>query len=459
MPLRPPAPLVVLLLALVVGALFAGSASATPMVGAEGDITWGSTHAEIDREIALFKSSGLASVRASVSWKGTEPNSAGVLNTNWMSELDYAISHAEAAGLDVLVPLTAAVPYWASTDPAKYTDSTGQHWNPAYPPTSNADYADWARRMAAHFSAMGVKSFEIWNEPNHKAFWAPSPSATAYATLLHSAAAAVRAAAPGARIILGGLSGNDYAYLDALYAAGAKSDFDVVAVHPYSGSNSPYTDWRDTLGRWSKDCFCGLQEIRSVMVARGDSAKPVWATEFGWSTTTAQYGVTEANQATFITGALDRMSTWPWIERAYVYQFRNAPWRKDDPADWSANLGLVRSDFTAKPALAAVQAWTAAHVATTTPTTPTTTTTTTAPTTTTTTTTTTAPTTTTTTTTAPTTTTTTTTTTTSKKRPKARAASLRLRAAKRAAARRRAARLRTIRRHRAARLGRLVLVR
>lgn len=348
---------VLALLALLGALVCAPAAPAALKVGAVGDITWGSSRADIDREIALMRETGITTIRADVSWKGTEPDAPGVRNVGWLAELDYAITRARLAGLEVVVPLVAQVPYWASSDPARYTDAAGRHWNPSYPPTSNAAYAGWAARMAEHFAALGVTTFEIWNEPNHRGFWAPGPDAAAYAALLRPAAAAVRSAVPGARIVLGGLSANDYVYLEALYAAGARSDFDVMAVHPYTGSTSPDVSWRDTAGRWAKDCFCGLAEIRAVMVANGDAAKPVWVTEFGWSTTTARYGVGEADQARFLTRALDRMAAWPWIERAYVYQFRNAPWRKDDPAVWEANLGLMRSDFTPKPALAALRGW------------------------------------------------------------------------------------------------------
>ena len=36
---------------------------------------------------------------------------------------------------------------------------------------------------------------------------------------------------PSATVLVGGLTGNNYAYLDQLYANGAKGSFDGVAVH------------------------------------------------------------------------------------------------------------------------------------------------------------------------------------------------------------------------------------
>jgi len=133
----------------------------------------------------------------------------------------------------------------------------------------------------------------------------------------------------------------------------------------------------------AKDAFCGIGEVYNTMVANGDSAKRIWLTEFGWSTTTGAYGVTEATQADYLTKALDTLRTsYPYVQTAFWYNFRNTYWLADAPADYEANLGLLRVDFTPKPAYAALSTWTGG--ATTTTTVAPTTTTTVAPTTTTT---------------------------------------------------------------------------
>jgi hypothetical protein len=116
------------------------------------------------------------------------------------------------------------------------------------------------------------------------------------------------------------------------------------------------------------------------MVAYGDSAKQLWLTEFGWSTTTGPYGVSEATQAEFLTKALDRIrAAYPFVKAAFWYNLRNNYWLHDDPADYEANLGLLRTDFTSKPAFAALRTWTGGAVLTTTTTVRPTTTTTAAP--------------------------------------------------------------------------------
>ena len=45
---------------------------------------------------------------------------------------------------------------------------------------------------------------------------------------------------------MGGLSRNDYGFLKAMYAAGAKGYFDAAAVHPYTNKVDPTTCWNDS---------------------------------------------------------------------------------------------------------------------------------------------------------------------------------------------------------------------
>ena len=53
------------------------------------------------------------------------------------------------------------------------------------------------------------------------------------------------------RSLLGGLTGNDYPYLESVYAAGGKGDFDAVGVHTDTSCDilSPYEYLRGTDNR------------------------------------------------------------------------------------------------------------------------------------------------------------------------------------------------------------------
>ncbi len=355
----------------------AQSATAGPQVGVVGDLSWGISRTDMDRTVAMMRDAGVTWVRVNVSWSGGEPNTKGTLNQGWLADIDYAVTQARAAGIQVLMPIADGVPYWASADPAKYTDSTGNHWNKLWKPTNPADYADFVRGVVNRYKNLGVHTYEVWNEPNYARFWPSGPSPADYTQLLAAAAPAIRQADPSATVILGGLSKGDYVYLDGLYRAGAAPYFDAVAIHPYTGAVDPTWCWNQAgTTKLAWDAFCSIEEVRRTMVAYGDSAKSIWLTEFGWSTTTGTYGVSEATQADYFTKAMTKLQSYPYVKAALWYNFRNTYWLRDDPAQWGANLGMIRTNFTTKPVYAALKGWTGSATTTTTTVAPATTTTT-----------------------------------------------------------------------------------
>ena len=327
-------------------------------VGAVPDITWGTSRADVDRTIALMKETGIRSVRANISWAALEQQGKGHINQGALADADYAVDAARGAGLDVLLPVSDGVPYWASADPRKYRDGSGEHWNKTWRPRNSRDYADFMRFVVDRYSPRGVHAYEVWNEPNLERFWASGVNAGEYVELLKAAYPAIKQADPSATVVLGGLSKSDYPFLERLYDAGAKPYFDVAAVHPYTGRVEPGACWNQGgTSRKALDSFCALEEVRRVMVANGDSAKKVWLTELGWSSYNGEWGVSEANQAKYLTEALVKLESYPWVEKAYIYGFRNLYWSHDKATDIEANFGLVRTDFSAKPALRAVRAY------------------------------------------------------------------------------------------------------
>ncbi len=199
-----------------------------------------------------------------------------------------------------------------------------------------------------------VDAWEIWNEQNIARFWPGGPDPAAYAGLLKAAYPAVKAGDPSSKVLFGGLSQNDYAFVEAAYAAGAKGSFDVMATHPYACA-SPEAINRRANGRMTKGSFPAYRELRASMLARGD-AKPIWFTEFGWSTTSKACGVSEATQADYLRRAFKYVEQDPYVEVATWYDFRNNFF--DHDADESeAQYGLLRTDFSEKPAYRAFKAY------------------------------------------------------------------------------------------------------
>jgi hypothetical protein len=340
------AKIVRLLLGLVLVAAALPTAAMAAAPGVVSDVSWGISRADVDREVALMQRSGVKWARVNANWGTLEHKGKGLMNAGAFADLDYAVSRLRGAGIQVLMPISDGVPYWASADPLKVEG----RWNRRYRPARYSDYADFVRYIAARYRPVGVNAYEVWNEPNTARMWPSGVSAADYAQMLKAAYPAIKQVHPGATVVTGGVNKNDYDFVEALYQAGVRPYFDAVAVHPYA-SGDPTRCWTDPTGRRAKNAMCAVAEVRSVMVANGDAAKPVWATEWGWSSSIAQYGVTNAQQADYVRKGLSEFDRYPYVTHHFYYAMRNAFWSADDPASLEGNYGLVRTDFTAKPAL------------------------------------------------------------------------------------------------------------
>ncbi len=196
-------------------------------------------------------------------------------------------------------------------------------------------YAAWAGAVAERYGDR-ITYFQIWHNPNLADSWGGKADPGDYTAMLAAAADAIRAAEPGARIVLGSLAptvevgGTDggpaegqlnYAedlFLDLLYDAGAGPYFDVVAAQPYgffTGPDDRYVS-QDTLN------FSRVILIREALVAHGDAGKAVWAADFGWNSKPADWpgptsiwgSVDETTQAQYTAEALARVDReWPWM--------------------------------------------------------------------------------------------------------------------------------------------------
>ncbi len=106
-----------------------------------------------------------------------------------------------------------------------------------------ADMATFAARAARHYSAMGVTTFEIWNEPNSAGAWGGRPvDIRAYAGLLERIYPVIKRRDPHDTVMIGGLAPvgtaadrmtySPYDFLRDLFAAGVGHSFDAVGLHP-----------------------------------------------------------------------------------------------------------------------------------------------------------------------------------------------------------------------------------
>lgn len=222
-------------------------------------------------------------------------------------------------------------------------------------PADPQRYADYVGALAARFKGR-LEAIEIWNEQDEGHFWIGGPNPQRYVDLLQRSYTAIKAADPHVKVVFGPTVGNNYAFLEQAYAAGAKGYFDVMAAHTDTAClvDPPTKYYRDgnRIGRY---VFLGYRELRASMLANGDD-KPIWLTEIGWSA--AQHacesgqwagqklaGVTEDQQAQYLKEAFHCMAADPYVQVAMWFNNR------DLVGDGKMNnmYGLLRVDGSRRP--------------------------------------------------------------------------------------------------------------
>jgi Cellulase (glycosyl hydrolase family 5)/Bacterial Ig domain len=303
---------------------------------------------------------GAKTVRIFALWKDFEPSARGQYPSNDVNlanitkTFDDAIKQLNAAGAKPLFVVTEA-PAWASGSS-----------DVDVPPANPADFGDFLKRFAAHNKGVGqVAGYEVWNEPDENMFWHPGPDAIKYTAMLKAAYAGIKQGDPGATVVAGPMTGNDYPWLENLYTAGAQGAFDVVAVHTDTAclDRGPDEFYRED-GKLARFTFLGYRTVHDTMVAHGDGDKPIWMSELGWSSTNGgpasctrgmwagkkPSGVNDANQAAYLTKAYSCLANDPYVTQALWFTMRDTTTESIDELN---HYGLLRTDGSPKPSLSA----------------------------------------------------------------------------------------------------------
>ncbi|HEX6117775.1 MAG TPA: hypothetical protein VFY99_11805 [Solirubrobacterales bacterium] len=208
----------------------------------------------------LMAGGGVEVLRFPIEWSQVEPAPG---EYDW-SAVDAIVQGATARGIDPL-PFVWTTPGWVN--PQKSRPPLG----------SRAEKRAWQGFLAALAERYGslVDRWQIWNEGNFKRYWKPEPDPRDYAALLRLSAKTLRAADPGAEILIGGVAPVKrgmlpWEFLEGLYRVrGVERWFDTVAVHPYSPQ------------------LFGVEfQIRQALdeiEAAGDRRAAIRVTELGWA--------------------------------------------------------------------------------------------------------------------------------------------------------------------------------
>jgi len=273
----------------------------------------------------------VSQIRETFIWNRVEPRKGSF---EW-AKFDQAVEIAGAHGIKVLGVLAYSAD-WASSAPSDVTGRTRS----LYPPTNPDDFAKYVTAVVRRYGDR-IDEWEIWNEPNHPLFWFPHPNPEAYAVLLHVAAQVIRREDPGAKIVLGGIVGTDVPYLDRLRAAGAWTDFDVLAIHGFVRLSPEQSG----LGGWFDKAVAYVQKY---------GVKPIWMTEICWPIADAQPGipaVTSSGQAAFLGRTFARAAE-AGVARVFWYNLVDHPSGTGSRYD---ACGLFDAQQQARPTFAALR--------------------------------------------------------------------------------------------------------
>jgi hypothetical protein len=200
-----------------------------------------------------MKAGGVESVRLPITWESVEPVRGGGYQWAGIDEMVGALANA---GLRVF-PVIHGTPPWLTSDPRAMPVNNARQrgaWK-AFLTAIVDRYGPggefWTERTPgvvkyepAVPTPLPIRNWQIWNEPNFFYFAKPiSPSR--YTKLVTISSQAIKAADPGARLILAGLFGEPQTsrargmdavdFLAALYRhPGIESRFDGVSLHPYA---------------------------------------------------------------------------------------------------------------------------------------------------------------------------------------------------------------------------------
>ncbi|MDI3340668.1 MAG: hypothetical protein QJR03_09065 [Sphaerobacter sp.] len=312
------------------------------------------------RTIDMVKGAGFNWVRIQIQWSEVERQ-----KNQWDPlPIDRIVEQVEGTGVNILATIVKA-PDWAR-------DPSGQRFLRDY-----NDLAGFTHFLVERYGDK-IDAWEIWNEQNLAAEVGGTVRVEDYAEMLRAAYEGAKQADRSAIIVFGGLTPtgvndpsvaiDDVQYLEAFYNLDNgryASYFDVLGIHVNATNHPPDKMVPDNPGegQWADHpsfYFRRAEQLREVMAKRGDD-RPVWITEFGWTTANQapgyEYGndVSEQEQADYLVGAFQWAAEhWPWVRGMFVWNLNYS--LIVDPSDEKYPWSVLNADWSPRPAYEALRA-------------------------------------------------------------------------------------------------------
>jgi hypothetical protein len=222
-----------------------------------------------------------------------------------------------------------------------------------------------------------IAAWQLWNEPNLASSMGGQVRVADFAQLISIGYRAVKMSDAQALVVFGALSPtgvndpsvavNDVDYLRSFYELDDgryRNAFDVMGVHANATNHAPELMYPDNpgTGDWSQDpsfYFRRAEQLHDVMAEFGDT-RPVWITEFGWTTANQasgyEYGadVSEQEQADYLVQAFDiARDEWQWCKGMFVWNLNYAVIAPpdDEKSPWS----VLSASWSPRPAYDALK--------------------------------------------------------------------------------------------------------
>lgn len=331
-----------LLIAVLCGALLTPAPAAAQVAPGRSDFGVNShiasrypVQAGFDAPVELLAGTSAGWAREDFHWYWLEPEPG---RFDW-AIYDRAVSRLASSGVNIIGVLNTA-PAWATSFGG---DVAGR---PSYYAPDPAAFARFAGAVVSRYRDR-VRYWQVWNEPENERYWQPRPDPAAYAALLRAVYPAIKAADPSATVLSAGVVPTNINFIRAVADNGAWGSFDILAVHPYVDPFGP------------ENGQIGAGDVTAVKtLADSLGRKPIWATEFGWSTGPADRdprGVDEETQASYLVRAAVLLRA-AGVEKIIWYKLKDTEQRNGQPFN---TYGLLRaaggpSDLSQpKPSLAA----------------------------------------------------------------------------------------------------------
>jgi polysaccharide biosynthesis protein PslG len=348
----------------------ASKAKATPAVpqGFVGMMLDGPVFPDVDNHINLpqqldrMVASGVESLRVVFDWAEAQPyadwsdvpasQKRKFVDENGIptrfETIDQVMGVVAKRRLTVL-PVILNSPKWDAdpTQPGAEANPHSVYWYAQFCQELVQRYGPHGSFWAHRSPKAPIHMWQIWNEPNIPAFWPIQPFAQSYVTMLSAARSAIKSADPTAKIVLAGMPNFSWKDLAKVYKiSGARSLFDMVAIHPYTKTPAGVIKI--------------LTYVRRVMNANGDRHKPMLADEVSWPSSAGKtshnagltFADTEAQQARNVGRLLPLLAknrVRLGLAGFYYYTWAGRDRTNSLPFDFAGLFHFSENRFTAKP--------------------------------------------------------------------------------------------------------------